>query len=277
MKIIFAIACVYCLFIFGLFVFQRSLMYAPDISRPNPSDRADVVTVDTADNISITSSFISAPVKARKTLVFFHGNAGNHGYRAYKAVPYVGAGYDVLLAEYRGYGGNAGHPSEQGLYSDARAQIKFIIEKKGVLEEQIILYGESIGSGVAVQMATEYPDVHALILETPFSSMVELASAKYSFAPVGLLLKDRYMSIDKISSLGMPVFIGHGKLDQTVPYSSAQKLYERARGNKNFVSYDLGGHNNLYDFGFADHVLDFLSGIPQNNIDNKPIISNQME
>lgn len=262
MKIVLEIAVLYILCVVIMFVFQRSFMYFPDTQKFTSFDSVESIRVTAFDGVEISSWYVSAQSASKnKVIVFFHGNAGQAVHRFPKALPYVEAGYDVFLAEYRGYGGNDGKPHEAGLYQDARAQIDYLKQVKGVDERDIVLYGESLGSAIAVEMATENPNAHALVLETPFSSMVDVASKHYFFLPVQFLLLDRYMSIDKVASLHMPVLIGHGKQDETVPYSSAVKLYERIQMQKKFVSYDLGGHNNLYDFGLADDVLAFLDSI----------------
>jgi fermentation-respiration switch protein FrsA (DUF1100 family) len=261
----------YCLLLLAMYFFQRSMMYFPDTEKPTVFDGVEEVSVTTSDGLHISAWFVAGNAPADRVIAFFHGNGGKAAHRIYKAALYAQQGYSVMLAEYRGYGGNAGRPSEEGLYRDARAQIDYLINVRSYGEDQIILYGESIGSGVAVQMATEYPDAHALILETPFSSMVDLAAPRYFYIPVRLLLLDRYMNADKISSVHMPVFIGHGKNDETVPYSSARALFDNIEAAKKFVDYEQGNHNNLYQFGFADDALLFLSGIDQNNEDNNSI------
>lgn len=272
MKLLPEIILGYLLLVLGMFVFQRSFMYFPDTTKPEPIDGMQAVNFLTSDEINISGWFVPTAQRSDKVIVFFHGNAGHAAHRIYKAALYVHAGYSVMLAEYRGYGGNEGRPTEEGFYKDARAQIDYLINQKGYSEEQIILYGESIGSGVAVQMAQEYKGVHALILETPFSSMVDVAMKRYFYVPVRLLLLDRYDSASKISSIDMPVLIGHGKKDNVVPYASARHLYDKVTSQeKRFLDYDDGNHNNLYQYGFGGDVLKFLSGIDGDNEDNEQV------
>ena len=167
-------------------------------------------------------------------------------------------GYGVLLAEYRGYGGNPGGPSEQGFYADGRAYIDWLKREKK--PEKIVIYGESIGSGTAVQMATEY-DVSGLVLETPFTSLVDIAAAQYFFVPVRYLLQDRFDNIGKITKVKAPKLVLHGLKDGTIPYASGRSLFDAAPEPKNFVDFPDGGHNNLYDFAAADYVIEFLNRI----------------
>ncbi len=263
-KFFLSLIAVYILLVGYLFLFQRSLIYFPDRSSPVIVNGVEEFTVTTSDGLSIKSWFV-APVQdafgMNKVIVFFHGNAGHRGHRLGKAVLYVQQGYSVLLTDYRGYGGNAGHPSEEGFYKDARAQIDFLIKEKGYSQSDIVLYGESIGTGVSVQMAMEYTDVRAVVLESPFSSLLDVAADRYFFVPVRYLLKDRFLSSEKISGLKMPVLIVHGAQDRTIPYKFARKLYDVTNEPKEFVTLPEGGHNDLYAFGMSDHVIQFLSGV----------------
>ena len=138
-----------------LYFIQRTMIYFPDRSKPDLIDGAQVVSVIAKDNQKIKSWYFTPADPQKPTIIYFHGNAGNYAQRIYKAIYYIRAGYGVLLAEYRGYGGNDGDISEEGLYLDARAQINWLVNEKKLSENDIIIYGESIGSGIEVQMATE--------------------------------------------------------------------------------------------------------------------------
>lgn len=240
-----------------LFIFQRKLMYLPDQNPlPPPEaygiDTLEQITLKTADGLRLQAYYMPAKkeegAEDNGTIVLFHGNAGNISHRMNKAAIYHLFGAGVLLVEYRGYGGNNGTPTEDGLYADGRAAMDFLTKQKNIPPEKIALYGESLGSGVAVQMATEY-DAAALILETPFSSAAAVASAIYPFIPASLLLKDRYDNIAKIQQIRhMPVLIIHGTADGVVPFSEGKKLFEAATEPKKFVTIEGGNHNNLYDF-----------------------------
>ena len=257
----------YFLLCVALYFVQRTMIYFPDKTRPTPIEGAEVVNVTAKDGQNIQSWYFKGADPDKPVIIYFHGNAGHFGNRIYKAIHYIQAGYGVLLAEYRGYGGNAGPISEQGIYNDARAQINWLVEEKGINTGDIVVYGESIGSGPAVQMATEFP-IHALVLETPFSSLYEIAAKRYFFLPVRLLLKDHYMNIEKIDSVNAPVLIIHGRRDNTIPFSSGKKLYNKANQPKKFIEIPQANHNNLYEFGAYKDVIDFLAGIDTNNKDN---------
>ena len=275
-SIFFHFIAVYSLFLLVLFFAQRSLIYFPDKTTPSPINGVEVVSVTTADNLQVSGWYFPLKNHDSPTILFFHGNGGNHGHRYFKAQYFIEAGYNVLLAGYRGYGGNTGRPSEEGFYSDGRAYTEFLIKEKGIKPENIFLYGESIGSGTAVQMATEY-DVAALILESPFSSLLERAKEQYFFVPVELLLKDRFLNSNKIKNINAPLFIVHGNKDGVVPYSSGYNLYNEALEPKFFKGIPQGNHNDLYEFEVYKHVLDFIAGITVNNKDNITSDANEVE
>tara|TARA_R110001592_G_scaffold16881_9_gene71597 strand:- start:20418 stop:21242 length:825 start_codon:yes stop_codon:yes gene_type:complete len=251
-----------------LYFAQRSMIYFPDKTKPTLIDGAEGVHVTTDDGQTIESWFFKATDNDKPVLIYFHGNAGNYGDRYYKAAPYIQAGYGVLLAEYRGYGGNKGDISEQGIYNDARAQMTWLIQEKNIPLDRIVIYGESIGTGAAVQMANEFR-AKALILEAPFSSLYEMAGRLYPMIPIQYLLKDKYMNIDKIASIHMPVLIIHGQKDATIPIVLAEKLFDSAVEPKEFIAFPQAGHNNLYNFGAYSRVISFLTGIGRDNDDNE--------
>ncbi len=258
----------YLIIVAALYFAQRSFVYFPNDKVPvKPSDVVEVLAT-AKDGVQIRSWYIPRSDNEKSFIVYFHGNAGNFANRAPKVLDYVKAGYGVLLAEYRGYGGNEGDISEAGIYMDARAQIDWLINEQGVSEGEIVLYGESIGSGPATQMATEY-DVKALVLETPFSSLVDVAASIYWFVPVRYLLKDRYMNIDKIAAIKAPLFIVHGTHDEVIDIRFARNLYKSAVQPKTMVEIPNGDHNGLFYLGLTQYVLDFLSGIERNHTDNK--------
>ena len=216
----------------------------------------------TNDGVELFSWYAPAP-EGRPTLVFFHGNAGNLASRAFKAKAFMRAGIGVMLVEYRGYGGNPGKPTELGLYEDARAALKFL-EGQGVSLEEVILYGESLGSGVAVQVAYE-AKVAGLVLETPYTAMPDVAAHHYFWLPVQWLVRDRYESKSKIASVSVPLLVLHGSEDKTVPARFGKALYNLALEPKTLEIFEGGSHNDLYDFGAADAVVRFVEKIARAN------------
>lgn len=244
----------------GVYTGQRRLLYFPDSERPSPrksgvSEMAEV-SLETDDGLSLVAWYHPPAGAALPTLVYFHGNAGNIGMRAHKVRPYLDAGFGVLLTTWRGYSCNPGKPSESGFYHDGRAAMKFL-KMAGVASENIVLYGESLGTGVAVHLAQEQT-LAALVLEAPFSSIADVAQARMPFLPVKSLLLDRFESTSKIVSVTAPTLIVHGAHDGTIPLRFGQKLFAVAREPKTMHVYAEAGHNDLYEHGMATLVIDFL-------------------
>ncbi len=247
----------------ALYVFQRNLLYLPDNSRPSPSasgaGEMEAVTLTTSDGLELTSWY-KASAKGKPTIIYFHGNAGNIGGRAGKVKPYIEQGYGVLLTGYRGYGGNPGKPSEEGLYKDGRAAVEFA-SSQGINPSLMVLYGESLGTGVAIQIAMEMAStapVGAVVLEAPYTSISDVAAYHYPYVPVRYMIRDRFESISKIASISSPLLVFHGDRDRTIPIRFGRKLFAAAMEPKKSHWYAGAGHTDLYDFGAAKTVLDFL-------------------
>lgn len=232
-------------------------MYFPAEDKPDPAyyQATDVqlVKVRTSDGLDVSGWYWPSQ-EGFPTIIYFHGNAGHHATRNIWVDRYIAAGYGVVLAGYRGYGGNPGNPSEQGFYNDARAYIDWFQSHHG---DRFILFGESIGSGVATQMATEYRE-QALILQAPFQSAMAIAQEQYSFLPVSLLMKDKFMNSEKIAYIGSDLLIIHGDQDMIIPYEHGKTLYELALEPKQLIKIDGAGHNNLHNFPLQQRVLHFL-------------------
>lgn len=221
-----------------LFVFQARLVYpAPqEYHAPAPGFRA--VRLDTQDGLALTAHW-RAPEAEQPTLVFFHGNGGSLAGASEETRLLATQGYGVLLVEYRGYGGNPGEPSEEGLYRDGRAAMAFLAAKR-IAPARTIVIGHSIGTGTATQMAAEF-DPAALILIAPFTSLADAAGEAMPLVPVEALLKDRYDNLAKLRGLTMPILIQHGTADEVVPHAQGKRLAKAARG-ATFQSFKGEGH-----------------------------------
>ncbi|MBT4463757.1 MAG: alpha/beta hydrolase [Rhodospirillaceae bacterium] len=250
-----------------LYFLQRSLLYHPDTSQPDmkAAGVADMQAVQatTSDGLELLSWYRAADADM-PTVVLFQGNAGNIELRGSKARPFMDAGYGMMLVGYRGFGGNPGSPSEQGLYEDARAALRYLGEN-GVSAERVVLYGESLGTGVAVRIAAEQAGenapVAAVVLEAPFSSIVDAAAFYYPYVPVSMMLKDRFNSIDAIADIGAPVLFVHGEEDEVTPIRFGKRLFDAAEEPKQAFWVRDAGHNDLAEFGLHDRVTDFLNGL----------------
>ena len=248
---------VYALSALVLYVSQRSLMYHPNVNRPDirKAPGFGVVSVTTADGLTLEGWYKPAPDPNTPTVIMFHGNAGNIEYRPNKMRPFIQVGYGVFLTEYRGFGGNPGEPTEQGLYKDARGYMDWIMPKLGV---KPFLYGESLGSAVALQMAAEY-DTAGVMLDGSFTSTLDVAQDRYPIFPfLKYIMHDQYNNVAKLPKVEEPLLIGMGQLDLVIPYRYGRALYEAYNGQKEIISYPMGNHFNLHDLGFDREIVRFV-------------------
>lgn len=250
------------LFLFILIVtlayfFQRHFIYFPSPEKPNLRDfqaeDMQIIKIPVADGL-ILSSWYKPAVDNKPTILYLHGNAGHIGYRMYLARQFLAEGFGMLLLEYRGYGGNPGKPTESGLYQDARAAIKFL-HQQGV-QKNIVLYGESLGTGVATQIATEFP-VCSLVLQSPYTSLTAMARFHYSWVPMPVI--DKYDSLSRIQKIHAPVLMLHGKLDEVVPYDLGLTLFNQANQPKKWIEFADRGHHNLWDEHFVQIIIHFIN------------------
>jgi len=264
LQVILAAAGAYSLVILSLFVFQRNLMYHTDavlvpVAETLVSD-AEVHRLQSEPGIEVQSWYLP-PGDGKPVVVFFHGNAGTIADRDFKVAPWRDAGYGVWLTGYRGFGGSAGKPSEQGLYADARAAVAALTEH-GIAPADMVLYGESLGSGIATHMALELAKagtpVRALILEAPFSSMGDAAQFRHPYVPARWLVRDRYDNLSKIGHVAAPLFVIHGDQDRVLPQAHGRLIFDAAKEPKQALWIDGGGHTDLFDHGAGQAVLDFL-------------------
>ena len=241
LSIIGLVILIYLISTFILFNFQRSLLYHP-VENNYQGDELTVkiekVKIRTKDNIELLGWYHNKNIEDYKTILFLHGNAGALENRIHKINHFNDMNLNFLLLAWRGFSGNKGKPTEQGLYKDARSAIKWLKEK-GILEENIIIYGESLGTGVATEIA-QNKNFAGVILESPFTSMIEAGKTKYPFFPVRLLLKDKYESDKKIKKIKSPILIMHGEVDRIVPFWMGEKMYKLANEPKYsyFSKYD---------------------------------------
>lgn len=238
-----------------LFFFQRKLQYVPmgRIERVAVGFQEKILT--TEDGVEILSWFKS-PKSGEKVILYFHGNAGNIGDRAHKFEIFADAGYGVMAVSYRGYFGSQGQPSEAGLINDGKAAFKYLLDL-GYLPKDIILYGESLGSGIAMQLAAKF-DFAGVMLEAPFSSIVNVARQSYWFVPVSLILKDKFESIKFAPQISAPVLIIHGNADNIVPISEGKKLYAAIKSRKKFIEVDGANHLQFPEEFLRDQMREFF-------------------
>ena len=245
-------------------VFQRKLLYLPDTIIASPEQYGLYGFTDgfikTAEGFSIQTWY--KPAKPNMpTVIYFHGNASHLGNRAGIYSALAENGFGVLAVSYRGYGKSEGSPSEQGLYADGRAAISFITEQQKIQLSKVILFGESLGSGVAVQMATEYK-IGGLVLQAPYTSIVGRAAEIYWFAPVKFIMLDKFDSLSKIGKVQAPLLIFHGEEDQTIPIAHGKAMLAAANEPKHAVFFPEVEHNNFDSDLIAKCVLEFARILP---------------
>lgn len=260
----------YAIICLGLYIFQRDLIYYPDPRRADLSNTLlhndfQEVQFQTQDGLNLYGWYHEAQ-EGFPTILLMHGNGGHLGYRdikAYRWIQDTGAGF--FLFSYRGYGGNPGHPTEQGLYQDAAAAFDFL-RSQGIESTDILLYGESLGTGVATHLAQGLSDpVYGIILESPFLSIADIGARRYRLFPVNLLLKDRFDSAEKVSGIRSPVLIILAGRDKIVPVEESLRLKEFIPTPTDVITYEHSGHNNLHDFIDPREVLDRLRLLKNNN------------
>lgn len=268
-SIILSVAGIYLAVLVLMYFAQRHLMYQPGKVLPPASQtlipNALLETVNTSDGLTLVSWYLP-PAKDMPVIVYFQGNAATIADRDYKAAPWHELGYGVWLVGYRGFGGNPGSPTEEGLYTDAVAAFA-ALEERGIGPDRIILYGESLGSGVATHMAKELADqgtpVRGLVLEAPFTAMGDAAQDHYPFLPARWLVKDTYDSLRKISSIKTSLMIVHGDRDRVVRQEHGRKLFDAAQRPKTALWIKGAAHNNLYDFDAGKQIIRFLDSLSQ--------------
>jgi len=244
------------------YLFQRNLLYHPNennYSGDKISVLVEPVKIKTKDNIDLTSWYHLKDINNYKTILFLHGNAGTLENRIHKINHFQNIDINFLIISWRGFNGNKGKPTEQGLYEDAKSAVKWL-KSKGIIEKNIIIYGESLGTGVAVEIA-QNKNFAGIILESPFTSMIDVGKDKYPFLPVSLLLKDKYESGKKIKNIESPILIMHGKADHIVPFYMGKKLYELANTPKYSYFPEYDDHMMEYNKTLLNSIERFITSL----------------
>ena len=249
----------YLVMIIFIYFYQRNLLYHPsenNYQNDKTQFNYDEIFIKVDEQIQLKSWIIKKDFKKFKTLVIFHGNAGHLSNRIYKLNELYKLDINILLISWRGFSGNKGSPTENNLYTDAKAAIKWLNEE-GVSNNQIILYGESLGSGVAVEVGKEN-NFNSIILESPFTSIENSAKIYYPYLPVKLILKDRYDSISKIKMINIPILVMHGEKDDVVPFSMGKELFEKANNPKQSYFTTEDDHMMEFNPSLLKEIKDFI-------------------
>jgi fermentation-respiration switch protein FrsA (DUF1100 family) len=252
------VALIYAAVVALMYFAQRKLMYLPDPVRSAPAAvglvAAEEVALDTPDGERVLVWHVP-PQGEKPVVIYFQGNGGGLNLRVGRFRKMIGDGLGLVAVNYRGYGGSSGSPSEGGLVIDAAATYAFAARRYPA--DRIVLWGESLGTGVAVALAAGRP-VARVLLESPFTSAVSVAAAVYPFLPVRLLMKDQFRSDERIGQVTVPVLVLHGARDLTVPFAHGERLYAMIGAPKRFVRLDRADHNDHDEHGAYELVRDFL-------------------
>lgn len=265
-KILLAIAFFYLAAMIAIYFAQALFIYAPQMPTRDlvatPTDinlKYEDLTLTTADNESINAWYIptqnTATKPNTKTVLFFHGNAGNISHRLETIKIYNQLGFNLLIFDYRGFGISTGKPSEQGTYLDADTVWQYLINEKNLSAKDIIIAGRSLGGGVASELAMKVQPA-MLILESTFTSMPEVSAEHYPFMPTGIIVKHRYETNKKLKQVHCPIVFAHSINDEVIPYEQSQRNFATANDPKQFIEL-RGGHGS----GFLLTKKTYLNGL----------------
>jgi hypothetical protein len=262
LKLALIVAAVYGAVAVAAFIAQRRLMYFPDVARVAPASFAlagvEERVLRTPDGENIVAWYGPA-APGRPTLLYFHGNAGNLASRSERVRKYLARGLGVFIMSYRGYSGSTGHPSERANVADAKIAYDALIGE-GVAPEDIVLYGESLGSGVAVQVAAEKP-AGGIILDAPYTSIVDVAAGAYPFFPVRPFLLDRYETLKHLPAVSAPLLVIHGEEDGVIPVDMGRAVYTAANAPKQIVTFPGANHSDHHIYGSTEEVFRWIDGM----------------
>jgi len=255
--IIIALLC-YGIIVAYVYFFQGRMLYMPSADIILTPAQAGLTFEDVefqaADGVRLHGWYIPAR-EARATLLFCHGNAGNISHRLESILIFHRLGLNVFIFDYRGYGKSSGRPDEMGIALDAEAAWQWLAQDKGLDSAQLIIFGRSLGGAIAAELARTRPAA-ALILESSFTSYVAIGRAHYPWLPVRAIAQYRYATVEKVSSLRMPILIVHSAEDEIVPFSHSRELFAACTEPKYFLEIS-GGHND----GFLVSEKEYVQGL----------------
>lgn len=267
MNILLWLAGLYLVICLGGVLINRHFIYVPNPTRVPPGEaglpEVEEIELEANDGTKLVAWYLAAE-QGKPTLLFFTGNGGYAGNRASKIATFKQDGYGVMLLNYRGYGGSGGRPTEAHNVKDALTAYAFLM-RRGVKPEDIVLYGESLGTGIAVQVALQRPS-KALVLEAPLTSVPDVGRQTWWFLPLRLIITDQYRSIDRIGSVRVPVIIVHGERDRTIPVAHARRLFEAANEPKKLSLFPEADHNDLYDHDVWATIRAFVGDLPSSHL-----------
>lgn len=234
----------------SLYVLQRRLIYRPDATYYTPADAdlrgVEIVNLNTSDGVRLVAWYAPA-APGKPTFLYFHGNGGGLINRSDRFKLFTSAGYGVFMPAYRGYAGSSGSPSEAAIIADAKLAYNHL-SSLGVALENVVLYGESLGTGVAVRIGAEHRAA-AVVLDAPYTSLVDIAKTLYRIVPVETFMVDRFDSKAHIGQVHAPLLIMHGAEDAVIPLPFGKALFEAANNPKEMAVIAGAGHSDIYYHG----------------------------
>jgi len=259
LKILLVLMSVYAVIAVAAFIFQRRLTYHPDPQRLDPavhnlpglSERV----IETPDAERLVAWFAPA-APGQPTLLYFHGNAGNLANRSERVRRFLNRGYGVMMLSYRGYGGSTGVPSESNNVADAKLAYD-TLRGFGIEADDIIVYGESLGSGVAVQVAADR-EVGGVVLDAPYTSIVDVAAVSYPFLPVRPFVLDRYETMRFLPKVKAPLLVLHGEDDGIIPVDMGRAVYAAANAPKEIATFPGAGHSDHHLHGSHEEMFRWI-------------------
>lgn len=260
LRILLWIALGYVLFVGLLWAMQGQMLYQPGVGGGVGGTPEDIgleyepVTLTTDDGLALDAWWVPSDA-SDGVLLFFHGNAGNISHRLHSLEHFHRLGLSVLIIDYRGYGNSEGSPSEEGTALDARAAWNWLVEDKTIAPDDIVVFGRSLGSAVAAELAREVSP-GAIILESSFRSVPDMAQRLYPFLPARWLARFNYATEDYVRDIRAPVLVIHSREDEIIPFEEGQAVYAAANDPKKMLEIG-GGHNT----GFVEYEHSYLEGI----------------
>ncbi len=266
-KILTVAAASYGLIVMFVYLMQGRMLYLADVpgrTLETTPDRRGMAYEDvwlrTEDDVDIHGWYIDGA--STRVLLFFHGNAGNISHRLYSIRQFLDLGFSVFIIDYRGYGQSGGRANEQGLYRDADAAWRYLIEERGIAGDDIVIFGRSLGGSVAAKLAT-LVDPQALILESTFTSVPDAAAEIYPWLPVRWLTRLRHATGDYVGDVHCPVLVIHSRDDEIIPYHHGEDIFDAANEPRTLLTI-RGGHNEAIvtdEARYIDGLRRFLTGI----------------
>jgi hypothetical protein len=257
-----AVAIVLATYLFMIAAFENRLIFYPSAELLATPQRArlgfDDVAFTTEDGVDLHGWWIPARHE-RAVLLFFHGNAGNIGDRIDSIEIFHRLGLTVFIIDYRGYGRSLGRPSELGTYKDAAAAWRYLATERGVSPDRVVVFGRSLGAAVATKLAVEQPP-RALILESAFTSVPDMAALAFPFLPVRFLARTRYDNLGRIGDIHCPLLVIHSRDDEIIPFAQGRRLYQAANEPKRFLEINHGHNDGFLLSGslYTDGLAAFL-------------------